>query len=140
MFRHNYFVAVGSNVDVAPTLLALAGLDPTKFTNPPMDGKSLMPWLLASVAHGDDDDGTAGRLAGATRTQLAIERARLGITAAAAAAAVGDAEAALPRARVAHWIEFYSLGNLHMCGGGTFSGSAFNTSTGCGPGCPGTGH
>ncbi len=141
MSRHNHFVNVGSNVDVAPTLLALAGLDPAKFTNPPMDGKSLMPWLLASVPHDDGYNGTAGRLAGATRTQLAIERARLGITAAAvAAAAVGDAEAALPRVRAAHWIEFYSLGNLHMCGGGTFNGSAFNTSAGCGPGCPGTGH
>ena len=127
------FTQIGSNVDVAPTLLALAGLDPTNLTDPPMDGKSLMPWLLAS-APADDHDGVATALPSATRTQLAVERSRLGVI-----GPVDDGEA-LPRVRAAHWIEFYSLGNLHMCGGGTYNGSAFNTSAGCGPGCPGTGH
>jgi hypothetical protein len=128
------FTQIGSNVDVAPTLLALAGLDPMTLTTPPMDGKSLMPWLLAGA-----DDGSGGGAAGAlllpsvTRAQLAVERARLGVTAA-------DTAESLPRVRAAHWIEFYSLGNLHMCGGGSFNGSAYNTSQGCGPGCPGTGH
>ena len=37
---------IGSNVDVGPTLLALAGLDPATGTSPPMDGKSLLPWLI----------------------------------------------------------------------------------------------
>ena len=40
------FKEIGSNVDVGPTLLALGGIDPATATTPPMDGKSLLPWLL----------------------------------------------------------------------------------------------
>ena len=29
---------IGSNVDVAPTLLSLAGIDPTIVVDPPIDG------------------------------------------------------------------------------------------------------
>ena len=70
-----------------------------------------MPWLLAGA--------DLELLAGGTRTQLAVERERLGLTAEAAVEAGGVAvvAVAMPRVRVAHWIEFYSLGNLHMCGG-----------------------
>lgn len=118
------FTQIGSNVDVAPTLLALAGLDPTQLT-PPMDGKSLLPWLLSAAAADDSQMGgrTVGQadhdqnatLPSATRTQLVVERSRLGVV-----GPVDDAES-LPRVRAAHWIEFYSLGNLHMCGGGICS-------------------
>lgn len=39
------FDFIGSNVDVAPTFLALAGVDPTTVT-PPMDGKSVASQLI----------------------------------------------------------------------------------------------
>ena len=69
------FTQIGSNVDVAPTLLALAGLDPLD-TTPQMDGKSLVPWLLTSAADA---------LPSATAAQLATERARLRMPAEAVA-------------------------------------------------------
>jgi arylsulfatase A-like enzyme len=92
------FAEIGSNVDVAPTLLALAGIDPAT-TVPPMDGKSLLPWLLTGES----------ALPALTAAQLATERARLGM-------AAGALVPAKP-VREAHWVEFYSLGNLMMCGG-----------------------
>ena len=42
--------ALGSNIDIAPTFIDIAGLPP----NPEHDGKSLMPLLLT-------DQGTPGR-------------------------------------------------------------------------------
>ena len=40
------FDFIGSNVDVAPTFLALAGVDPATATAPPMDGKSIAHKLI----------------------------------------------------------------------------------------------
>mmetsp|Transcript_38219 Transcript_38219/g.126567 ORF Transcript_38219/g.126567 Transcript_38219/m.126567 type:complete len:674 (+) Transcript_38219:1039-3060(+) len=96
------FAEVGSNVDLAPTFLSLAGLDPPSAPGPPMDGVSLLPWLLAAAAPAD--------LPAATRKQLAREAVRLGTP--------------RPHVRTHHWVEFFSLGNLTVCGGGTPNGSA----------------
>ena len=75
------FTQLASHVDLAPTLVALGGLDPRGVAGPPMDGVNLLPWLLTSPS-----------------------------------------PAALPRVRDALLVEFYSLGNLTVCGGGTCAG------------------
>ena len=59
---------IGSHADIAPTLLSLAGIDPTRM-QPAIDGKSLLPWLLTD---------RHALLPTATRERLLIERARLG--------------------------------------------------------------
>ena len=100
------FTQIGSNVDVAPTFLSLAGLDPTKISNgPPMDGKSLLPWLIQS------SDATSVQLPEMTRAQLRTERARLGLA--------DSVRSAVTPVRDHHWVEFYSLGSFGCCGGGT---------------------
>ena len=144
------FAEVGSNVDLAPTFLSLAGLDPPSAPGPPMDGVSLLPWLLAAAApadlpaatrqhtsRGGSPDATFLRAfrEPSSRKQLAREAVRLGTP--------------RPHVRTHHWVsaslrpaaspyppeagrpvlplpqvEFFSLGNLTVCGGGTPNGSA----------------
>jgi hypothetical protein len=101
------FREVGSHVDLAPTFLALSGLDPPSVSGPPIDGKSLLPWLLAGA--------DTHSLPAATRVQLARERARLGMLPAPTAAP--------PRVRSFAWIEYFAQGNLWLCGGGSPNGS-----------------
>ena len=52
--RPQPFSEIGSHIDLAPTFLALAGLDPKRVPGPPMDGKSLLPWLLAGAGQEGD--------------------------------------------------------------------------------------
>eukprot|EP01047_Picozoa_sp_COSAG01_P091020 COSAG01_NODE_22722_length_844_cov_1.032215_1_plen_225_part_00 len=94
------FSQIASNVDVAPTLLSLAGIDPVGISDPPMDGKSLVPWLLSPKIAKESLRELPG-----TWVQLNRERAR------------GAAPPELVRDR--HWVEFYSLGSFGCCGGGT---------------------
>lgn len=102
---------IASNVDIAPTLLALAGLDPTKISNgPPMDGKSLLPWLI-SQSSGDDALSLQQQLPEMTRVQLRTERERLGLA--------DSVRTAVTPVRDHHWVEFYSLGSFGCCGGNT---------------------
>ena len=123
--RVGNFTEIGSNVDVAPTLLTLAGLDLASLQGPSMDGKSLLPWLLTGAGTGTGSRGnradartspTPHPLPSETRGQLVVERAQLG-----APAALGEPWS-LPPAWEAHWVDFYSLGNLQICGGGTCKG------------------
>ena len=103
------FAFPASNVDVAPTLLGLAGMDELAAH---MDGRSIVPLIV------DPADPT---VAPATRAHIARHRARQAHAAAAAAAAggtppgsssVGLLESKLSKPwRTFHPIEFYALGN-----------------------------
>ena len=91
---------------------------------PPIDGKSLVPWLFArrggAGADGPPQWGSGQRdearqaisIPTATARQLATEQARLG--------APVSLKTPIPYwvppkpPREAHWIEFYALGNLQV--------------------------
>ena len=135
--RGVHFTQPASHVDLAPTLLALAGLDPAAIQGPLIDGKSLLPWLLAPPPHsgGDSGDGVEaieaaapeaagarrlGRLPQATRRSYEAHVTRLG--AADALAAASGASAPPSAVRDAVLLEYYSLGNVTVCGGGTCKG------------------
>eukprot|EP00947_MAST-08B_sp_MAST-8B-sp1_P006501 g6501.t1 len=66
--QRQFFTEIGCNADLAPTFLALAGLDPSKLndgnstTPPPMDGKSLLPWLLEGAGEGSVAQATWAQL------------------------------------------------------------------------------
>lgn len=105
------FTEIGSNADVAPTLLALGGIDAATQTSPPMDGKSLLPWLITTYGGGGGGQRGIVQVPAETATQLELERGRLSVPSTAALA--------VTPVREAHWVEFYSLGNLMMCGGET---------------------
>lgn len=87
------FAHIGSNVDVAPTLLDLAGLP----ASPHMDGASVAP-LLVDPSDAATPRATAARL-------LAAPRRALGnmVEAGSRAASVW---------RDVHFVEYYSLGNV----------------------------
>ena len=115
------FSELASHVDLAPTILALGGLDPRSVRGPPLDGQSLLPWLLQEGEQlGREHQHTplvvaeAGDLPSATREQLAIDAGRLRTS--------NDGTWTLPAVRQALLIEFNSLGNVQVCGGGTCKG------------------
>ena len=128
--RGGAFAEIATHVDLAPTFLALAGLDPTTInvtiSGPPIDGKSLLPWLLAPPASATDASADPehaaqhhlAELPSATHAQLERELARLD----GRRGRVGDERGSLPPLREAVLIEYFSLGNLTVCGGGTCKG------------------
>lgn len=118
--RPGAFSHIGSNVDVAPTLLDLAGLPVAA----DMDGASLAP-LLVDHTHAKTPRATKVRLAevaaevAAARRLMQVE----GPAVAAAAVAADDADdadavhaAAVAAWRDVHFVEYYSLGDTERTG------------------------
>jgi N-acetylglucosamine-6-sulfatase len=100
------FDFIGSNVDVAPTFLALAGIDATTDITPPMDGKSVASKLIKTVDSGTDNERVLNKaVPTATASSVARELALLG---------AADDDAAEWRDH--HWVEYYSLGNVTRTG------------------------
>ena len=92
------FDFIGSNVDVAPTFLALAGLDPKK-VSPPMDGTSVASKLIKT---------------GSLDTSLVLNKAVPTGTASSVARELGERSGVAWRDH--HWVEYYSLGNVTRTG------------------------
>ena len=92
------FEFIGSNVDVAPTFLALAGIDAST-VDPPMDGKSVAAQLIKT---------------GAQDTPRVLNKRVPPSTAASVARELADAGATPWRDH--HWVEYYSLGNVTRTG------------------------
>lgn len=89
------FNFIGSNVDLAPTFLALAGID-AQTVSPPMDGKSILAQLI-NTGHSDDR----------VLNKAIPEPIRESIT--------RERAAGVPW-RDHHWVEYYSLGDVVRTG------------------------
>ena len=109
--RPGAFSHIGSNVDVAPTLLDIAGLP----ANADMDGTSIAP-LLIDHTHAKTPPTTAARLAEVAAARRARRGLEQQVEALPAPVAGDDADdayaAAVDEWRDVHFVEYYSLGDV----------------------------
>tara|TARA_B110001452_G_scaffold234810_1_gene213318 strand:- start:85 stop:1779 length:1695 start_codon:yes stop_codon:yes gene_type:complete len=117
--RPGAFAHIGSNVDVAPTLLDLAGLPEAA----DMDGTSIAP-LLIDATHAKTPRATAARLFEVAAARRARRNLEQQVEAAPEAADADDADedadeayaAAAAEWRDVHLVEYYSLGDVERTG------------------------